>query len=187
MVNILKDLFKIFRKKSYPSFERKIFQCNPAFTNAKVNVKSRRKSSQHFIARQHLLLQMLSRFAVATNMLAKEKIPQNVAPTLGHIVGQFCKFFSICYTNILDYIFFLYLESFMSFEFLFHFISNVFLPFLFYLFYFYFIFIFMLVAMLAEVLSCTQQIAPMLVEMLAKMLTEMLARFAPTLRNYVCE
>ena len=33
------------------------------------------------IAHRHLLPKMLVRFAVATNILAKGKIPQNVAPT----------------------------------------------------------------------------------------------------------
>ena len=43
------------------------------------------------IASQHLLPKILARFAVATNMLAKRKIPQNVAPTFINMlinVGQ---------------------------------------------------------------------------------------------------
>ena len=84
------------------------------------------------IARQHLLLKMLSRFAVATNMLAKGKIPQNVAPTFINIwttlFASFASCFNLLYPNILDDIFnlwsfFYVIRIFISF-------SNVFPPFL---------------------------------------------------------
>ena len=40
---------------------------------------------------QHLLPQMLSQFAVTTNMLVKEKIPQNVVPTFINLLIFFTK------------------------------------------------------------------------------------------------
>ena len=58
---------------------------------AKIKVGANRANILANIARQHLLPKMLARFAVATNMLPKGKIPQNVALTFINMlinVGQ---------------------------------------------------------------------------------------------------
>ena len=136
------------------------------------------------IARQHLLSKMLARFAVATNMLAKGKIPQNVAPTFINMlinVAQhwqaFASFFDLLYLPKFWTTFFSIFGIFYVFR--------IFISFHFECFSAIFIFVLrkVLAAILAEIVMYIANRTNMLAEMLAKMFAEMFDLRRPLVSN----